>query len=219
MDLFSAVTARKSIRGYLPDPVSQEIIRKILEVSLKAPSGNNIQPWEVTVVTGAVLDNIKRDNVAALLAGTPGVSRSEEYSGIYRQRQVELAVDIFALMDIGREDHEKRREWLLRGFRFFDAPAALIITADKSLQGTWALFDIGALSQTICLAATAYGVATCIEEQGVTFPEVIRKNTGIPENKEVIIGIALGYPDPDFPANRLNSQRESLEEITTWLGF
>ena len=219
MDLFSAVTARKSIRGYLPDPVSQEIIRKILEVSLKAPSGNNIQPWEVTVVTGAVLDNIKRDNVAALLAGTPGVSRSEEYSGIYRQRQVELAVDIFALLDIGREDREKRREWLLRGFRFFDAPAALIITADKSLQGTWALLDIGAFSQTICLTATAYGVATCIEEQGVIFPEVIRKNTGIPENKEVIIGIALGYPDPDFPANCLNSQRSPLEEITTWLGF
>lgn len=219
MDLFSAIAARKSIRGYLPDPVPREIIAKILEASLRAPSANNIQPWEVTVVTGEVLDNIRRDNVKALSAWIPGNSRSHGYKGIHRQRQVELAVEIFALMDIAREDRKKRWEWILRGFRFFDAPAALIISADKSLLGSWALFDIGAFAQTICLTATAYGIATCIEEQVVTFPDVIRKNTGVSENKEVIIEIALGYPDHNFPANRLNSQRESLEEITTSLGF
>lgn len=219
MDILSAIKARKSTRGYLPGPVPREVIIKILEVSLMAPSGSNTQPWEFTVVSGEVLENIKRDNIAALLAGTPVNSRSNGYTGIHRERKVELAKDIFALMGIAREDREKRLEWLLRGFRFFDAPAAVIISADKSLAGSWSMFDIGAVSQTICLAAVNFGIATCIEEQGVVFQDVIRKNTGISETKDVIIGIALGYPDPDFPANKLNSRRDSLDNVTSWPEF
>ena len=219
MDILSAIKSRKSIRGYLSELVPRELISKILEVSLAAPSGSNTQPWEFTVVCGEVLENIKRDNIEKLLAGTVVNSRSNGYIGIHRQRKVELAKDIFALMDIEREDREKRLEWLLRGFRFFDAPAAVIIAADKSLEGSWSMFDIGAVAQTICLAAMNYGVATCIEEQGVVFQDVIRKHTGIPEDKEVIIGIALGFPDPNYSANKLKSRRESLDVITNWLGF
>ena len=219
MELLSAIETRKSIRAFTKEPVPREIIKKILEVTLRAPSGSNTQPWEFTVVSGEVLENIKGDNIEKLLSGTVVNSRSNGYFGIHRERKVELAKDIFALMKIEREDREKRLEWLMRGFRFFDAPAAIIIAADKSLEGSWSMFDIGAVSQTICLAAVNYGIGTCIEEQGVVFQDVIRKNTSISEDKEVIIGIALGYPDPDHPANKLVSRRESLDVITDWLGF
>ena len=91
---------------------------------------------------------------------------------------------------------------------------------DRSLEErTWAVFDLGVLSQTICLVALQYGLATCIEDQGVIFPEVIREHTGLPETKIPLIAIAIGYPDWDFPANALQSLRESAESLTTWCGF
>jgi len=219
MDLISAVQSRKSIRGFLPQSVPQETIREVLELAIKSPSALNTQPWEFTVVSGEILESIRRDNIECLLSGVPPHSPRSNYQGVYRQRQVELAVDIFQLMDIKREDREKRTAWLQRGFRFFDAPAAIIISADRSLEGTWWLYDIGVVSQTICLAAMNYGLGTCIEDQGVMYPQVISKHTGIPDSKEIIIGIAIGYPDWDFPANNLSSRREPLDKITSWLGF
>jgi nitroreductase len=219
MDIIEAIKTRKSIRGYLPDPVPQEIIRAILETALRSPSAVNNQPWEFTIVTGEVLDKIRHENVESLLAGVPAYDRTSRYAGVFKQRRVELAKDIFALMDIKRDDEVKRKEWSHRGFRFFDAPVAIIISVDKSLDGSWSLFDIGAISQTICLAAMHYGIGTCIEDQGVKFHSVLRKHALIPENQDIIIGIALGYPDPDFPANQLSSRREPLDKVSTWLGF
>jgi nitroreductase len=219
MDIVNAIKSRKSIRAYLAQPVSQEIIREILEVAMRAPSALNTQPWEITVVCGEALENIKRDNVANILSGVPGKEQLA-YQGIYHQRQVELAIDLFKLMDIKREERDKRNEWLLRGFRFFDAPAAIILSVDKSLQqNTMALHDIGALAQTICLAATNYGLGTCIEGQGIAFHEIIKKHTGMSEDKNLVIGIALGYPDPTFPANQIVSRRASVDDVIVWVGF
>jgi nitroreductase len=122
-------------------------------------------------------------------------------------------------MDIPREDREKREEWMERGFRYFDAPAAIIITTDRSLTEGAPLLDIGAVLQNICLAALSFGLGTCIEDQGVLYPEVIRKYADIPDSKQLIMAIAIGYPDWDFPANSLESTREPVESITTWRGF
>ncbi len=219
MNIADAIKSRISVRGYLPKAVPQELIKEILELSLKSPSAVNTQPWEFTIVTGPVLENIGRDNIESFLEDKPARDRSVAYDGIYKQRRVELAIDIFKLMGIEREDREKRLAWTKKGFRFYDAPAAIIISRDKSLAGSWSLFDMGAIAQTICLAAKSYGLGTCIEDQGVMFPEVIRKHTHIPEEKEIIIGIAIGYPDPDFPANKLLSRREDINKVTNWLGF
>ena len=221
MDVIDAIRARKSIRGFRPDPVPKEVLREVLDIAARSPSSLNTQPWEITVVTGEVLDNIRRANVEMLASGAvphlevPG----KPFEGIYRQRQVDLAIQIFQLMGIAREDKEKRAEWMQRGFRFFDAPAAIILSVDRSLDESPPLFDIGAISQTICLAALNYGLGTCIEDQGIMFPEVVRKYTGIPESKRIIVSIAIGYPDWGFPANKLESKREPVESITTWLGF
>ncbi len=221
MDIVEAIRTRKSVRGFKPDPVPKEILRDILDIATRAPSAMNTQPWEIIVIAGDVLENIKRGNVEMLESGTlpnPNVL-VQPFEGVYRQRQVDLAVQIFQLMGIAREDKAKRAEWMKRGFRFFDAPAAFILSVDKALKPWWELFDFGAISQTICLAALKYGLGTCIEDQGVMYPEVIRKYAGISKSKRIIICIPIGYPDWDFPANRLESKRETVDAITTWCGF
>jgi nitroreductase len=221
MDILEAIRARKSIRGYKPDPISKEILREIIDIATRAPSTANTQPWEITVVTGKVLDNIKQANIEMLNSGaTPNpAGPPKPFTGKYRRRQVDLAIRLFELMGIARGDKEKRAEWWQRGFRFFDAPAAFILSVDKSLDELHSLLDVGAITQTICLTALNYGLGTCIQDQGIMVPEVIRKFTHIPEPKRIVISISIGYPDWDFPANKVVSTREPLENAVTWYGF
>jgi nitroreductase len=223
MDVIEAVKKRKSIRGYKPDPVSKQILEQLLELAVRAPSAMNTQPWEFTVLTGDVLDNVRRSNVDLLRSGAPPnpehVVTAWPKESIYRERQVDLAKQLFRLMDIPREDKEKRAKWLERGFRYFDAPAAIILSTDRCLSESGPLLDIGATIQTICLAALNYGLGTCIEDQGTMYPEVLRKYGHIPESKRIIAAIAIGYPDWDFPANKVESTREPVKNVSTWLGF
>lgn len=222
MDIIEAVRARKSIRGYKPDPVPREVISEILEVARRAPSAVNGQPWLVTALTGKVLDDIRRRNMELLDAGEkhrPDVPFNVRL-GKYRERQVALAVDLFRLMGIAREDKEKRSQWTRRGIRFFDAPAALVLSRERPPIGPQNCFlDIGALVQTICLVAVSYGLGTCIEDQGIIFPDVVRKLTGIPESQELVIGISIGYPDWEFPANAVETKREPVEGFVKWCGW
>ncbi len=221
MDILEAIRTRKSVRGYKAAPIPQEILRKIIETAKHAPSAMNTQPWEITVVTGKVLDNIRGGQIELLKAGaTPDIKiPSKPFEGKYRQRQLELAIQIFKLMGITREDKKKRAEWLERGYRFFDAPVAIILAVNSSLDETHSQFDIGAIAQTICLTAMKYGLGTCIMDQGIAFSEVVRRFAKISESKRIAASIAIGYPDWDFPANKLKSKREPLEEFVTWYGF
>ena len=143
----------------------------------------------------------------------------KSFEGKYRRRQVELAIQLFELVGIARSDTEKRAEWWQRGFRFFDAPAAIILSVDKSLDELHSQLDIGVIMQTICLAALNYGLGTCIEDQGILFPEVIRRFTHTTVSKRILMSIAIGYPDWNFPANKLVSKREPIENVVTWHGF
>ncbi|MEW5735846.1 MAG: nitroreductase [Thermodesulfobacteriota bacterium] len=223
MDLIQAIENRRSIRGFKPDPVPRAVIREILSVATRAPSANNTQPWEFAVLAGPVLDAVREENVAWLRSGRmiepehPVFSWPKE--SVFRQRQVNLARDIFSLMGIKREDKVQRDIWMERGFRYFDAPAAIFVLTDRSLGEHGSLMDIGAVVQTICLAALPHGLGTCIEDQGVLYPKILRTIANFPENKRVVISIAIGYPDPDFPANRLKSTREPVESITTFFGL
>jgi nitroreductase len=221
MDVFEAVRTRKSIRGFKNDPVPKEILAEILEISTRAPSSDNSQPWEIFVLTGESLDCIRKENLEAFEEemNSPREGSSTGYQPVYRKRQIKLAVSLYQLMDIGREDREKRLDWMKRGFRFFDAPVGIILAADESLDNETAASDNGGLAQTICLVALKNGLGTCIIQQGITYPAVIRRNAGIPESKRLCLAIALGYPDWEFPANKIESDREPLDVNTTWKGF
>jgi nitroreductase len=122
-------------------------------------------------------------------------------------------------LEITREDKEKRTRWGEKGIRFYDAPAGIIVSADRSLNVAQLQFDIGIITQTICLVAVDYGLGTCIQRQNIMYPDVIRKFTGIPDTKYIVIAIAIGYPDWDFPANKKDRLRDTAESLTTWCGF
>ncbi len=220
MNIRQCVEKRKSIRGFKKDPVSRHLIEEILELSVRSPSGLNTQAWDFLVVAGDVLEAIRKANIEKYESGTnPDSVFMHRHQGVYRQRQVTLAKQLFSLMDIARNDNEKREEWTKKGIRFFDAPAAVIVKTDAAVRGKFALFDLGLVTQTICLVALSYGLGTCIEMQGVMYPEVIRNVAGLPGSKQIIVGIAMGYPDWDFPANRIQTEREPIPNVTTWRGF
>ena len=223
MDITEAIRSRKSIRGFKPFPVSREVLEKVLETSCRAPSTMNTQPWEFLVIAGDVLRKIAGRNAKMLQDGVmihpEHVITGWPNKSVYRDRQVEVAKRIFGHMGIPREDKAKRAAWMERGFRFFDAPAAIILLTDTMLTAAGPLMDIGAVVQTICLAALNYGLGTCIEDQGVMYPENIRSVIKIPDTKRIIISIAIGYPDRDFPANQVESPREDIKNLTTWCGF
>ncbi len=223
MEVRDAIYARKSIRHFLDEPVSQDLLAEILNISCRAPSANNTQPWEFIVLGGDVLNEVRQKNVEQLRSGVfpepESVHIAWPKDSVYRTRQVDLAKDLFRLMDIARDDHEKRGLWMERGFAYFNAPAAVVVVCDKSLSDTGPLMDIGGFLQTFCLVCVANGLGTCIEDQGVMYPKTLREICSIPDEKRIIMAVAVGYPDWNFPANAIKSERESAENLSTWLGF
>jgi len=223
VNIIETIKTRKSIRDFKADPVPKHVIKEILQTAIRAPSAENSQPWEFTIIAGDILDKIRTANIEKLKSKAPPhpdlLSKGLPRDSVYRRRQIEIAKQLFGLMDISREDMEKRNRWMELGFRYFNAPAAIIIFVDRSLPYPRPIFDIGAVTQNICLAALHFGLGTCIANQGITYPEVLHEYAGIPESKRIVISIAIGYPNWDFPANSVVSNREPVENITNWVGF
>jgi nitroreductase len=219
MDVIAAIKERRSIRGFKKDQVPRDIIETILKTATHCPSGMNAQPWEFAVVTGTAMEKLRQENINNFLSDKNTKVVNEKYIGIYRQRQVEIARQVLDAMNIKREDKEARSAWHQYGFRYFDAPAVIIITTDASLDERWSFFGVGSISQTICLIALSYGLGTCISLQGVYYSDGVKKVLNIPDNKTCVTSISLGYPDWEFPANNVVSKRESIENITAWYGF
>jgi len=221
MDLLYAIQKRRSIREFLSEPVSKQILAEILAAGQKAPSAMNSQPWEFVVVSGRTLEEIKRDNAACFRSGEKPAPEFEAGTwpkeSRYRRNQVALAKQLFEAMGITYEDKEARNSWAERGFRLFDAPAAIFLCVDSSLSECGPLMDLGAAMQTICLASFSLGLGTCIATQGVSYPRVVRQHTGLPRDKRLLLAIAVGYPDWNFPANQVVTEREDLEAVTTWV--
>ena len=219
MELKQAILTRKSIRGFLDRPVPKEIIEDVLKTASRAVSANNTQPWEFAVMTGDVMKKGAADNMERFEKGEAEDFPDIPFEGVYRTRQVEVAKQLFGAMDIARGDREKRHWWMGRGFRFFDAPAAIILMMDASLDETACRFDLGCVAQNICLAAMEHGLGTCVEDQAIMYQTGLREILRIPESKRFVSGIAIGYADPDFPANSVVSERADISEVTSWYGF
>jgi nitroreductase len=129
---------------------------------------------------------------------------------------------MFDVLGFGRDDKEQRLKWGLRGFKFFDAPNVIFILTDRSFysqeggQNVWPLFDCGLVAQNIVLLAVKHGLGTIIEVQAVMFPDVLRARLDIPDSKIIVMGIAIGYPDPDHPISKLRSERDPVDTVTKW---
>jgi len=223
MTFSELIKARRSVRGYRPDPVPREVIEDIISVAKWAPSSMNTQPWHVHVVTGEPLDNIRRGNTENMVAGVPPKREfpmRESYEGIHRKRQVEVAVQLFDAMGIARDDTERRTDWVMRGFRQFDAPVSLVLTYDKYLEpAAISQFDLGAFSHAIVLAAWERGLGCVINGQGIMQSHVVRTHAQIPDDQIIMICIAMGYPDNNFVANDVKSRREDNKNFVRYVGF
>ena len=223
MQYDEVVLGRRSIRGYKPDPVPQALIKEVLALAMRSPSSMNTQPWNFTVVTGEVLDLIRKGNTERNLAGIPHSREfriGSPFAGQHRDRQVGVAKQLFAAMDIAREDTEKRQDWVLRGFRQFDAPVCIIITYDAVLADSDdTAFDCGAVTTALVNAAWSKGLGAVINSQGIMQSPVVREHANIPDDQVIMKAVALGWPDESFPANAVVSTRKSVDEAATFLGF
>jgi nitroreductase len=220
MDIFEAMNQRQSIRAFKPEPVSHDILKKILEAALRAPSWANTQPWEFAVATGAPLEDIQSKFLEkASDSPSPDIARPPEFPKRYADR--------IRLLDkqnrlVTQKDWDSRR---IQNFRHYGAPAVIyLLTAREFYYQTkglnvWALYDCGAVAQNIMLLATQYGLGTVVQFQAVVYPEILREVLGIPESKLFLLGIAIGYPDRENPINQFRTEREPLDTITTWRGF
>ena len=223
MSYDEVVLGRRSIRGFKPDPVPRALIEEILRLAMRSPSSMNTQPWNFTVVTGAPLDRIRQGNTERNLAGIPHSREfrtGTAFEGVHRERQIGVAKQLFAAMGIARDDAPARADWVLRGFRQFDAPVCVIITYDKVLAGSDDTpFDCGAVSTALVNAAWSRGLGAVINSQGIMQSPVVREHAGIADDQVIMKAIALGWPDESFPANAVVSERKSVEEAARFVGF
>lgn len=224
MSIAEIILQRKSIRGFKPDPVPKETLQNVLQIALHSPSAMNTQPWKLHIAAGDVLKELGHDNITSLTSGTPPgleVKVQESHEGVYKTRQVDLAKQLFGLMEITREDQEGRFDWMQRGFRYFDAPAAILLAYENAMEPTSPLvhYDLGILAHAICLAALQYDLGTCIHGQGAMYPQNLRKHLNIPESQTIFNCISIGYPDWNFPANQVESKREPVENVASWTGI
>ena len=223
MQYDEVVRGRRSIRGYKPVPVPKALVREVIEIAMRAPSSFNTQPWNFYVVSGEALDRIRAGNTERILAGVPESREFRShgaYAGIHRDRQIEVAKQLFGAMGIARDDTDGRQDWVLRGFRQFDAPVSIVVTYDRSIfGGDYGPFDCGGVANAIVNAAWSRGLGCVINSQGIMQSPVVREHAKIPEDQVIMTCIAMGYPDESFPANAVVSLRKPVDEAAVFIGF
>jgi len=227
MDTIEAIKERKSIRAFKPKPVSIKTVKDVLEIAIQAPSAVNAQPWEFFIVKGEALEKLRRKSVEQFRRGIgpgpdlplPDKERGDMgLQGVYRKRSIALSVQIFKLLGIAKGDKQALQDYLEAMYRYFDAPVVIIIVIDQVFQLTWPMVDMGTIAQTIALTALEFGLGTCIMRAIVDYPEQVREIVGVPDSKRIILGMTIGYPDWEHPINRVESERERLENLLTVVG-
>lgn len=223
MNYDDVVLGRRSIRAFKPEPVPRAVLEEVIGLAIRAPSSMNSQPWHLHVLTGEPLDRIRAENTERMVTGVKPSKETRDsgsYEGLHRQRQVEIAVQLFEAMGIARDDKEKRQDWVLRGFRQFDAPVSIVVAYDRQLrEGDIAQFDCGALVNGLVNAAWSRGLGCVVNSQGIMHSPVVREHAGIPDDQVIIICVAMGYPDDSFPANAVVSRRREVAEVASFVGF
>lgn len=223
MDYETIAQERRSIRGYKKDPIPRKILEEIIDIAKQAPSSMNTQPWHFHVLTGEPLERIRKGNTEKMMAGSSvdrEIKLNHGYEGPHRERQIEIAVQLFEAMGIARDDKERRMDWVMRGFRQFDAPVSIVITVDKALaDDTIAHFDCGAATYGLVLAAWSKGIGSVINGQGIMQSSVVRENANIPEDQVIMTCVAMGYPEDSFVANDVKSRRTPIDQVASFIGF
>ena len=214
-----ALNTRITVRQFLDKPVPDDVLNALLTRALRSPSGGNLQPWKIHVMTGETLANFKKDAVEITLAGKTEEPTHPAYPQPLwepqRSWRYKLGEDMYALLGIPRENKMGRLVWFAQNAKFFEAPVGIIITGDKRL-GAPQHMDIGIFIQSLMLLAREAGLHTAPQGWWRNWTSVCHKYLDIPETDEVMVGMAIGFGDPEANVNNLYADRASLEDVTTF---
>ncbi|WP_206419730.1 nitroreductase [Minwuia thermotolerans] len=218
-DVDAAITGRRAVRAFLQDPVPLALIQHILAVASRAPSGGNLQPWKVHVITGGPKARLERTLAAAL--ATPGYRGKPAYPYYpdrwfepYDSRRRDIARRLYAALGIGRRDVIAMRRAEARNLEFFGAPVGLFFCTDRRLEaGSW--LDMGMFVGNVMTAARGHGLDTCPQASFISHHDIVARHLGLAEEEIMLCGMALGYRDPDRPENAFESPRAPPSDFVT----
>lgn len=213
MTLDEAILTRRSVRGFLPKNVPDDVLREVFALAQRAPSNCNVQPWISHVVSGQGLRTLGQKMIDAAAAGVPpdpDFTADRKFLGVYRDRQIDAAVQLYGAMGIARDDRPGRDWAFRRNLQFFDAPHAVFIFMFNEFEEREAV-DLGIYAQTLLLALTTRGIASCAQGALGLYPSIIREHLGLDETHRIIFGISFGYEDTSALANAARVGRGALE--------
>ncbi|MBF6992296.1 MULTISPECIES: nitroreductase [Cupriavidus] len=223
MKVSQAVASRKSVRGFLDKPVPADTIRRVLDAAARAPSGGNLQPWHIHVIGGEALERL-RGIMRERIAHTPKGEDREynvyppELVAPYRDRRFEVGEALYHYLGIPREDKARRLAQFASNFTFFGAPLALFCTVDRRMgPPQWS--DLGMYLQTVMLLLREEGLDSCAQECWAMYPETIGSFLQLPAERMLFTGMAIGFEDPEAPANQLRAARAPLAEFAEFIGI
>jgi nitroreductase len=228
MDVIDAIKERKSIRAFKSDPIKKDLLMKIIEQAQRAPSWANTQPWEFAIVAGeklkAIQDAFVKRGGKDMQNSQSEVARPSDFPEPYisRIKAMQAKEGRGRAKEMGPPDFEAM---FAMNARHYGAPCCIYLLINKNFVyqekgvNVWSLYDSGSAVQNIMLLAVNYGLGTIAQAMAVIYPDIIRKELGIPEDKVIALGIAIGYPDWDSPANKDTRDRVPLDEIAKFYGF
>ncbi|WP_421863717.1 nitroreductase [Parvibaculum sp.] len=223
MNVSEALKTRITCRAFLDKPVPEETVREILELAKYAPSGGNLQPWHAYVVTGKKLEEFlgiiaEKQKENPFGEGTEYDIYPKGLKEPYKARRFKCGEDMYASIDVAREDKAGRLAQFSRNFRFFDAPVAMFFAIDRQMGlGQWS--DLGMFIQSLMLVAREKGLHTAPQEAWAIWYKTVAEFVSMPEDLMLFCGLGLGYMDESAPINQLRTDRAPLEEFATLTGF
>ncbi len=221
-DFERVIRTRRSVRAYMDKPVSRETVERLLALARTAPSGANLQPGSFVVLTGAALTRFSERLCRAIEAGAEETAQysyfPEPMPKHLKQRQVKLGAQLYEALGIDRKDEAARRHNFMRNYRFFDAPVGMVATIDRRM-GSGCFMDFGMAIQTLLLAATAHGLASCGIGALAKYGPIVAELLGLDDHDLVVCGISLGYSDQNAPANQVRSERMAVSDFARFEGW
>ena len=206
--------SRRSIRGFLAQPVAPEILERLFETAAFAPSNCNTQPWQSHVVSGAMRDRLSAIFMKTIAQGKYSLDfpYDAKYEGVFRRRQLDVAILLYQALGVPREDKEGKRHAFLRNLEFFDAPHVVFIFM-PDWCGIREACDVGMYAQNLMLAMRSHGLASCPQTILGYDADSVRRELNIDPQMKLLFGISFGYEDPDLPENRIVPERAVLKEL------
>lgn len=211
------VESRRSVRGFLSTPVNDVLLTSVFELAQRAPSNCNTQPWQVHVVSGEKLEQLRRLLPANTLQGkmTLDYPYEPKYNGIYQERQYDAANRMYGALNLERKDKAQRQEVFLRNYHFFGAPHVAFLFLPEQF-GLREAADVGMYAQTLMLALTAHGLASCPQTSLGFHADAVRECLGISADNKLLFGISFGFEDSSDPINEARIGRAPLAETTVF---